>query len=80
MSESEIRDYVREVLLKRMGEGNSEILSPEKKAKQKTQKLRSKLVGLMKVMDSGEYSEACDQADNLIDALVAWKTLISQVI
>ena len=67
-SEADIRKYVREVLYKKsLAGGNSEILSPEKKAKIKTQKLRTKLVKLLKVLDSGKYEEAR-------------KTMISQVI
>lgn len=78
LSEKEIREMVREMLMS--GEMNEydALYSKEKEWKEESKELRTLLVDLLKNIENDEYREGVQKIDSVVSKLKNWKHKIEK--
>jgi hypothetical protein len=80
LSEKELRDFVKEVLLNSIDLKELDALIPKTKAqwKDEAMELRSTLVDLMKNIENDDYADGIKKIDNAVKHLQNWKLKIEK--
>jgi len=80
LSEKELRDFVKEVLLNSIDLKELDALIPKTKSqwKDEAMELRSTLVDLMKNIENDDYSDGIKKIDNAVKHLQNWKLKIEK--
>lgn len=80
LTEKEVRDYVREVLMNSMNLKELDALMPKTKQQWKDEalELRATLVDLMKNIENDDYLDGLNKIDSAIKHLQSWKLKIEK--
>lgn len=80
ISEKELRDYVKEIIMDTLDKNESDSLLPKTKSQWKDEaiELRSTLVDLMKNIENDNYEDGIKKIDTAIKHLNSWKLKIEK--
>ena len=80
LSEKELRDFVKEVLINSLDLKELDALLPKSKSqwKDEASELRTTLVDLMRNIENDDYSDGLKKIDSAIKHLTSWKVKIEK--
>lgn len=78
LSEEEIRDIVKEMLMSGELSEYDALYQKEKEWKEESKELRSLLVDLLKNIENDDYSEGVKKIGNVVHKLQTWKRKIEK--